>query len=321
MSHPTTRLLAMLELLQTYGQMSGAEIARRLEVAPRTIRRYITSLQEIGIPIETQRGRYGAYRLRRGFKLPPLMLTDEEALAVMLGLLATRKMSFAVSATAVEGALAKIERVLPALVRQRLDAVQQAVTFAMKPAYDPPDAEMLFTVTAAIRQLQSLQVSYQGWQGEVTERSFDPYGVIYLEGRWFVVGWCHLREAVRMFRLDRMLAVYMEEATFLPPQNFDALEYVMHSLAMTPSRWYVEVGLCLPLAEAQQRIPAPLAVLEDKGRHVLLRCYAQNLEWMAYVLAGLQCHLVVFQPPELQRALQQLATHITTIAEAAEMGG
>jgi len=108
MSHPTTRLLTILELLQTYEHMSGAEIARRLEVAPRTIRRYITSLQDIGIPIETQRGRYGAYRLRRGFKLPPLMLTDEEALAVMLGLLATRKMSFAVSASAVEGRLQKL---------------------------------------------------------------------------------------------------------------------------------------------------------------------------------------------------------------------
>ncbi len=219
MSHPTTRLLTILELLQTYEHMSGAEIARRLEVSPRTIRRYMTSLQDIGIPIETQRGRYGAYRLRRGFKLPPLMLTDEEALAVMLGLLATRKMSFAVSASAVEGALAKIERVLSPLARQRLDAVQQAITFALTPAYDPPDAEVLFTVTAALRQSRMLNLRYRGW----------------------------------------------------------------------------------------------------KESYVVLRCYAHNLEWIAYILAGLNCHLVILQPPELRRVLQHLATHINAIAAAPEI--
>jgi len=319
MSHPTTRLLTILELLQTYEHMSGAEIARRLEVAPRTIRRYITSLQDIGIPIETQRGRYGAYRLRRGFKLPPLMLTDEEALAVMLGLLATRKMSFAVSASAVEGALAKIERVLPPLARQRLDAVQQAVTFALTPAYDPPDAEMLFTVTTALRRSRMLSLCYRGWQAEATERVIDPHGIVYLEGRWFMTGFCHLREAIRIFRLDRILPAKIEEATFQSPEHFDALEYIIHSLAMAPSTWYVEVALYLPFAQAQQRIPPLSAALEDKESYVLLRCYAQNLEWIAYVLAGLNCHLVVLRPPELRRVLQQLATHINAIAAAPEI--
>jgi hypothetical protein len=118
-----------------------------------------------------------------------------------------------------------------------------------------------------------------------------------------------------------MMAAHMEEASFQSPKNFDALDYVMHSLAMTPSTWYVEVGLYLPLAEAQQRIPAMLAVLEDKGKYVLLRCYAQDLEWMASILAGLHCQLVVIQPPELRCVLQQLATRITTIAEATENSG
>lgn len=113
MYHPTTRVLTVLELLQAHKKISGPELAARLEVDVRSIRRYILMLQDLGIPIEAETGRNGGYSLRPGFKLPPLMLNDEEALAVSLGLLAARQIGLAAAAPAIEGALAKIERVLP----------------------------------------------------------------------------------------------------------------------------------------------------------------------------------------------------------------
>src|SRR5262245_42651045 len=122
MYHPTTRVLAVLELLQARGRITGAELAQRLEVDVRTARRYVETLQDLGIPVEGERGRYGAYRLRPGFRLPPLMLTEDEALAVVLGLLAARRLGLGAATPSVESTLAKIGRVLPAAVRERVKA-------------------------------------------------------------------------------------------------------------------------------------------------------------------------------------------------------
>src|SRR5213592_4831337 len=125
---PTARVLAVLELLQAHGRMTGPELARRLEVEVRTIRNYIETLQDLGIPVEAERGRYGAYRLRPGFKLPPMMFTDDEAIALTLGLLLSRRLGITSETPAAEGALAKIERVLPPAVRDQVSAVLAAVT-------------------------------------------------------------------------------------------------------------------------------------------------------------------------------------------------
>src|SRR5215207_6977589 len=141
MYHPTTRVLTILELLQARSSLSGAELAERLEVDRRTVRRYITMLQDLGIPIEATRGPYGGYRLRRGFKLPPLMLTDDEALAITLSLIAARRQGSVAEAMTIEGALAKIERVLPDGLRARLQAVQSVVTFNPASAGPQPHGE------------------------------------------------------------------------------------------------------------------------------------------------------------------------------------
>src|SRR5947209_1311661 len=127
MYHPTTRVLTVLEVLQSRGGASGAELAARLEVDVRTVRRYITMLQEMGIPIEARPGRHGGYRLRPGYRLPPLMLANDEALAVTLGLLWARRLGLAGAAPAMEGALAKIERVLPSELRTQVHALAEAL--------------------------------------------------------------------------------------------------------------------------------------------------------------------------------------------------
>src|SRR5579875_2417686 len=124
MYHPTTRLLALLELLQSRGQMSGTEIAERLQVDGRSVRRYILMLQDLGIPIEGTRGPYGGYRLLPGYKLPPLLFSEDEAIALTLGLLLLQRSGLALTAAAVEGTLAKVERTLPTATRERVQALQ-----------------------------------------------------------------------------------------------------------------------------------------------------------------------------------------------------
>ena len=133
MYHPTTRVLAVLELLQARGRLSGPELAERLEVDLRTVRRYVTMLQDLGIPVEAERGRHGGYRLRPGFRLPPLVFSDDEALALTLGLLSARRLGLATSAATVEGAMAKLDSVLPADVRARTSATMRSASSGSTP--------------------------------------------------------------------------------------------------------------------------------------------------------------------------------------------
>src|ERR1700692_4215944 len=185
MYFPTTRVLTVLELLQSHQQMSGPEIAERLEVNTRTVRRYITMLQDLGIPVEAGRGRHGSYRLRPGFKLPPLMFTEEEALALTLGLLAARKLGLAVAAPAVEGALAKIERVLPEALQERVRAVQDTLSLSFPPVNIASKSALLLTLCSAAQQERRVFLRYQDWQGGESEREVDIYGLVYRGGYWY----------------------------------------------------------------------------------------------------------------------------------------
>lgn len=316
MYHPTTRVLTVLELLQAHPQISGAEIARRLEVNARTVRHYIALLQDLGVPVEAVRGRQGGYRLRPGFKLPPLMFTEDEALALTLGLLTARKLGLAAAAPAVEGALAKVERVLPATLRERMEAVQTSLSINAAPLYAAPASATVLQLSVAAQRQQQVALRYRAWSGEETARMLDPYGVVFYDGRWFVVGHCHLRNDLRTFRLDRVLNMTLIDQTFVRPANFDCLAYVVRSLATAPGAWTIEVLLDTTMEEARQRVPASMAVLEARPDGVLLRCHAQNLAWVAHVLVGLGFALRVVQPQELRDELRQLAAAATAMADA-----
>ena len=314
MYHPTTRVLTVLELLQSRQHMSGTELAERLEVDQRTVRRYITMLQDMGVPIESKRGRHGTYRLRPGFKLPPLMFRDDEAFALTVGLIAARKLGLAVAAPAVESALAKVERVLPVTLQEHVRAVQEALVFDWNPAKAAPASEVVMTLSMAARQRRQVSMRYRAWNAEETERTLDPYGVVCRAGFWYTVGYCHLRTDIRVFRLDRIVQIEMRDETFVLPVDFDCREYVRHSLATMPTTWSVEVLLETTLEEARQLVSPALATLEQVPEGVLLHCYAENLEWMAYMLVNLRCPLVVRHPLELRDALRRLAEEIATMA-------
>lgn len=306
---PASRLLTLLELLQSRPGVTAAQLAERLEVTGRSVRRYITTLQDLGIPVQAGRGRYGGYRLRPGYKLPPLLFTDDEALAVTLGLLAARQMGLEGTAQAVEGALAKVERVLPQAVRSRVQALQTAVTLDA-PAPTPASAEHLSLLSAAAHEGRSVWLRYASRGGEPTKRLVDPYGLARREGRWYLVGHCHLRGEPRVFRLDRVLQVEPRDGRFARPAEFDALAFAVRSFAAMPERWLVEALLSTSLAAAQAIVPATFATLEDTPDGVLLRAYDGDLDHAARFLVGLGCPFRVLDPPELRDALRRLTSEI-----------
>src|SRR5262245_31853924 len=204
MYNPTSRVLTVLELLQSKPSISGPELAARLEIDVRNVRRYIAILQDAGIPIEATIGRHGGYRLRPGFKLPPLLFTDEEATAIVLSLLGSSWLEIGQSSIAVEGALAKVLRVLPLRVRERLSAVSSHLILSPHEQDARPDARLLIDLSDAIQQRQRITIDYRSQQDAVTQRIVEPYGLAGWWGRWYLVGYCCLRQGYRLFRLDRM---------------------------------------------------------------------------------------------------------------------
>jgi len=204
MSRPTTRILALLELLQSQGRTSGPDLARRIGVDDRTLRRYIAILEDLGIPIVAERGCFGGYALVAGFKLPPLVFTNDEALALSVGLLAARSLGLADAGPAVAGAQAKLQRVMPQALKRRLRAVDETVALDLsRRSIAPEDNAALVTLSAAAQARQRVHLRYRSREQRDTARDFDPYGLVWRGGRWYAVGHCHLRRDVRSFRLDR----------------------------------------------------------------------------------------------------------------------
>lgn len=321
MYHPTTRVLTVLELLQSHRQMSGPKLAERLEVDVRSVRRYVVMLQELGIPIEGERGRYGNYRLRRGFKMPPLMFTEEEALALTLGLLAAKRVGIAMTTPSVEGALAKIERVLPEAVRERVQALQETLVLnitSLQLARPVPGSSVVLAFSAATQQEKRIWMRYRASQASETERAVDPYGLIFQAGLWYTIGYCHLRQDVRIFRLDRVLAAEPLEENFTRPPGFDALDYFRRSIATMPDTWKIEVLLEMTREEAERQVPPTMAMLEQVPGGVVMSTYTQSLDWMAHFLVSLRCPLVVREPDELREALRAVAEEIVQLSKRKE---
>ncbi|MGV9539222.1 helix-turn-helix transcriptional regulator [Streptosporangium sandarakinum] len=343
-----TRVLALLELLQAAPGLTGPELAARLEVDERTVRRYAVRLSELGVPVEAARGRYGGYRLLPGYRLPPLMFTDDEAAAVVLGLLAGRRTGLSVGETATESALAKIQRVLPRALRERVEAVQATLghTRDPAPAEARPKAGPLLTLAEAARRGHTVRLAYRSWRRESSERDLDPYGLVFHSGRWYVTGLDHASGQVRTFRVDRVERV--EPATgpgepdgrpgsaerpgrargpeagrrsFEVPDGFDPVAHVVASLAAVPYRHEVEVLLEMPPAEARERVPASVATLTPTPRGVLLRARAERLDGMALMLAGLGRPFTVVAPDGLREEVRALAGRLARCADAVPAPG
>jgi predicted DNA-binding transcriptional regulator YafY len=310
MYSPVSRLLTALNLLQARPSITATELAERLEVNPRSVRRYIMMLQDLGIPVEAERGRYGGYRLRPGFKLPPLMWTEEEAVAVTLGLRAAELLGLGKSQPGVVSALAKVERVLPLDIQEHVQAVQDMVALHLDTSsIQVMNAWVSILSTTAYRG-QRAWITYQAKEGGQTERALDCYGLLYLRRHWYAIGYCHLRQAIRMFRLDRILRVELREEYFTRPHNFDVQTYALQAITTMPSRWLAEVLLETTLEQVRWAVPPTFATLEERTDGILLRAYDDDLEHLARFLVNLGCPFLVIQPPELLEAMQRLGEKI-----------
>lgn len=310
MSSPATRLLTVLELLQSHDELSGSALAQRLEVDGRTLRRYITKLQELGIPIASERGRYGAYRLTPGFKLPPMMFTDDEAVALSLGLLFAKRFPVASGGDGAHSAQVKLERVLPAGLRAKLRALSSTVQLDLAPASASVPQQALLTLSSAAHGRQRVHLRYGSAKSETSERDFDCYGLAWRGGQWYAVGYCHLRAGLRTFRLDRMQSVVAVPASFTPPADFDAARHLALGLASLPRAHAVRVRLKTDLASARAALFDLIGLFQPVGDEVMLHSQVDDLDWYARQLAHLPFDFVVVEPVALRQAVRGLAARL-----------
>lgn len=332
MSSPTSRVLALLELLQADAGaqgLGGAELAQRLGVDRRTVRRYVTHLLALGVPVEAQRGRDGGYVLRPGYRLPPMMFNDDEALALGVGLRVAGALGLGGITPAVASTQAKLARVLPAPLRQRLADIDATLALDLARPYAHGAPATLRALSAAARAQQRVWMRYRaasadGAPGAAaapladapadpppdTERAVDVYGLAWRGGAWYAVGLCHLRGALRCFRLDRVQAVQALPASFGRPADFDVLAHLRQAIATLPRAHTVRVQLHCDLATARRAVFAELGTLQARGRGVQLDTQADNLDWVARELARLPFGFTVQRPVALRRAVAALAERL-----------
>ncbi|MFJ5806312.1 helix-turn-helix transcriptional regulator [Streptomyces sp. NPDC093093] len=326
MPRPLARVLTLLELLQSGGIRPVSELADRLNVDERTVRRYAQRLLDIDVPVESVRGRYGGYRLAPGYRLPPLMLSDDEALAVLLGLIAGRRSGLtAATDTASETASAKIRRVLPERLRRRLDAVLGSLAFTDPPGTAPaPDPGVLLPIAEAVHHHRPISLRYTAGDGRRSERTLHPYGVVAHAGRWYMTAVDPSVGEDRTFRLDRIAEVRILPGSFAPPEASDPAQRVLTGLATAPYRHEVSLRVQGAVGDIGARLPAGLALVSQlpspDGAHpdadpwcrVDLR--VDRLDWLPAVLASLDRPLVIDRPVELRGLVEAFARRLADSA-------
>jgi len=181
-----------------------------------------------------------------------------------------------------------------------------------------PESSVVLTLSLATQQEKRIWMRYQSGQAAETERTVDPYGLIFHAGLWYTVAYCHLRQDLRTFRLDRVLEAELLEETFKRPPGFNSLDHLRRSIASMPGTWKVEVLLEMTLEEAERQVPPTMAMLEQVKEGVVMSCYTQDLSWMAHFLVNLRCPFIVREPVELHKALRMVAREITKLAKRSE---
>jgi predicted DNA-binding transcriptional regulator YafY len=314
-SRPATRVLAFLEVLQDRGLVPADELAARLDVDARSVRRYGTALRDMGIPVESVRGRYGGYRLTRGYRLPPLMLGEDEAVAVAVALAAAGEREDPGEPSATDRALVKLNRVLPPALSERVNALLAATTVvADGRAGTPLEPELVLTLAAAVRARRRVRIEHACRGGERIGRDVDPYGLVVRARRWYLVGHDHLRGELRTYRIDRITTMAQLPHRFTPPDGFDPVAHVMHGLTFGAWKHRTEVWLDTDAATARRQLPAIAGTLHPcPVGGVLLVSGAEDLRGMARLLCGLPWRFTVRSPAALAA---ELTAHVAALTEA-----
>ncbi|MBZ9610500.1 helix-turn-helix transcriptional regulator [Rheinheimera maricola] len=314
MSGPTVRVLSLLELLQSHGRLSGTELAARLGVDKRTVRRYIQALEQLGIPVTTEQGCDGGYMLVAGFKLPPMMFTNDETLALSLGLLAAKNLQLADTQAALSSVQAKLERVMPAKLKSRARAVADSIKLMLPTAETGAAGQQLGPLLDAIEQQRSVSIFYAAYQQAPEARQVDPYGLLFRSGRWYMSGYCHLRKELRTFRLDRLLHIELLQQSFNRPTQFNSAEHFTQSLYGMPGNLDVQIVLHTDKHTAAQAMGETASMLKPQADGLLLSTRTDSCYCLAQWLSQLPFDFSIIAPTELKLALQQHAERLLQIA-------
>jgi predicted DNA-binding transcriptional regulator YafY len=318
-------MLRLLSLLQTHRYWPGSELAERLEVSPRTLRRDIDRLRDLGYPVDAQRGIDGGYQLAAGAALPPLLLDDEEAVALAIGLRTAAQGAIGGIEESSVRALAKLAQVMPPSLRRRVDALRSATVPAVWAAGGPTvDAGVLTTVAQACRDEERLRFAYTAQSGERTTRHVEPHRLVSLGRRWYLVAFDLTRQDWRTFRLDRLDNPRSTSMRFSPRElpAKDAAAFVRASIGnvFAASRT-VEVLVHAPAATVRGAVGQWAAIDEVDDGRCRLRMTVENLDWPALALGAVGADFEILQPPELVDHIREWAIRFTRATSATRDGG
>jgi predicted DNA-binding transcriptional regulator YafY len=309
MIRTSARLLKLLSLLQSRRSWTGPELAERLEVGVRTVRRDVERLRSLGYPVQAAPGIAGGYRLGAGAELPPLLLDDEEAVAVAVSLRTAAGGTVAGIEETSLRALAKLEQLLPPRLRRRIQALQ-AYTVSLPGSTPTAEAHVLATIAAACRDHERLRFRYRTHDGTTSTRKVEPYRLVNLGRRWYLVAWDADRDDWRTFRVDRIDPRLSNDRRFAPrklPQG-DIGAYVAAAVAAARDRYQAEVILRAPLAEVAKRVPRSYGTLETIDEHTCrLRTGGHGLGGLAVYVATIGVDFEVVEPPEFVEEVRVLS--------------
>jgi predicted DNA-binding transcriptional regulator YafY len=314
----SARLLRLLTLLQSRRAWTGAELGQRLEVTARTLRRDVDRLRSLGYPVHSTSGVAGGYRLGAGADLPPLLLDDEEALAVSLGLQTAAAGDVTGMQEVALRALTKLDQVMPARLRRRLSALHAAIV-PLGRRGPTVDARMLATIAGACRDDEQLRFGYSGKDGASTSRQVEPCGVVHTGSRWYLVAWDLDRGDWRTFRVDRIAGKVTKGARFAPrpPPEGGLAAYVSRSVSLAPYPVRARVLLHAPIAEMAARITPTAGTLESAGPgRCLLHVGTPSLDALAVWMSLLGVDFEIHDPPEAIEHLRRLAERARKAADA-----
>ncbi len=312
MLQTSARLLRLLSLFQAQRYWSGADLSQRLEVTGRTLRRDVDRLRSLGYPVHSTSGTAGGYQLGAGATIPPLLLDDEEAVAVALGLRTSASGSVSGIEEASVRALLKLEQVLPPRLRHRVAALHSYIV-PLGTRGPTVDAQLLSVIAAACRDHEGIRFSYHNRSGAPSIRVVEPHRLVHTGYRWYLAAWDIGRKDWRTFRIDRIEGKLKTSTRFRPrtPPEGDFATFVSKSLAQAPYPYRARVTLRAPLATIAQRIPPSVGVLEAVDEYsCVLDTGSHSLEGITIHLSLLGVDFQVHEPPELIDYIGRLADRL-----------
>jgi len=310
MESPAARLLGLLSLLQSRPRWNAPELAERLGVTARTVRRDISRLRELGYPVDAEAGRAGGYQLGAGGALPPLLLSDDEAVAVALGLRAAAGGAVVGAEETAVAALAKLEQVLPTRLRERVLALNTATVLVRSGAAPVVASEVLMTLAQGCRRRERVRFAYTDGAGRDSHRRVEPYGLVNADRLWYLVGLDLDRADWRTFRLDRMSDPALTGHRFVRTAEPDTAAMVIDARARAPYAFQAEVLLRAEPADAAREISSAVGSVEGVKGGTLLRIGANDLDWIARYIASLPFESEVRHPPALRVALRAVGLRL-----------